>query len=157
MQQEGSGRQVERKAIGGGGTHLRFRRLHWRRGSAVFLFAGAVLALAHQSGQQTNGGTPGQEPGPGRASTVSSRLAIPTAQSGQQNFDAANAERRKQIADDGAKLVKLATDLKAEVDKTTKDTLSLNVIRKADEIEKLAHSVREKMRLNVVPNPGGAN
>ena len=41
----------------------------------------------------------------------------------------------------------MATDLKAEVDKTTKDTLSLSVIRKADEIEKLAHSVKEKMKL----------
>ena len=61
----------------------------------------------------------------------------------------ANAERRKQIAEDSAKLLKLANDLKAEVDKTTKDTLSLNVIRKADEIEHLAHSVKEKMRLTV--------
>ena len=39
--------------------------------------------------------------------------------------------------------------LKAEVDKTNKDMLSLNVIRKADEIEKLAHNVKEKMKLTV--------
>jgi nitric oxide reductase activation protein len=69
----------------------------------------------------------------------------------QQNFEAANTERKKQIADDSAKLLKLATDLKAEVDKTNKDTLSLNVIRKADEIEKLAHSVKEKMKLTMGP------
>jgi hypothetical protein len=56
-------------------------------------------------------------------------------------------ERRRQIADDSARLLKLATDLKAEVDKTTKDTLSLGVIRKADEIERLAHDVKEKMKL----------
>jgi hypothetical protein len=70
----------------------------------------------------------------------------------QQNYSAANAERKKQIADDSAKLLKLATDLKGEVDKTTKDTLSLNVIRKADEIEKLAHAVKEKMKLTVGPS-----
>jgi hypothetical protein len=35
------------------------------------------------------------------------------------------------------------------VDKTTKDTLSLSVIRKAGEIEKLAHNVKEKMKLTV--------
>jgi hypothetical protein len=70
-------------------------------------------------------------------------------QTKQQNYTAANLERRKQIADDSARLLKLATDLKSEVDKTTKDTLSLNVIRKADEIEKLAHSVKEKMKLTV--------
>jgi hypothetical protein len=79
-------------------------------------------------------------------------LGIPAAQTGQQNFDAANTERRKQIADDSARLLKLATDLKTEVDKTTKDTLSLNVIRKADEIEKLAHSVKEKMKLTAGTN-----
>jgi len=40
----------------------------------------------------------------------------------------------------------MALALKAEVDKTTKDTLSLNVIKKADQIEKLAKSVKEKMK-----------
>ncbi len=69
-----------------------------------------------------------------------------------QNFAAANAERKKQIADDTARLLKLANDLKAEVDKTSKDTLSLTVIRKADEIEKLAHAVKEKMKLTVGAN-----
>ena len=65
------------------------------------------------------------------------------------NFDAANLERKRQIADDSAKLLKLASDLKSEVDKTSKDTLSLGVIRKADEIEKLAHNVKEKMKLTM--------
>ena len=41
---------------------------------------------------------------------------------------------------------------KAEVDKTTKDTLSISVIRKADAIEKLAHEVKEKMKLTVGAN-----
>jgi hypothetical protein len=69
----------------------------------------------------------------------------------QQKYEAANAERKKQIADDSTKLLSMAMALKAEVDKTTKDTLSLNVIRKADEIEKLAHNVKEKMKLSVGP------
>jgi hypothetical protein len=71
---------------------------------------------------------------------------------GDQNHDAVNAERKKQIADESAMLLKLATELKAEVDKTSKDTLSLDVIRKADEIEKLAHDVKEKMKLETGPN-----
>jgi len=65
----------------------------------------------------------------------------------QTNFAAANLERKKQIAADTAKLVELANELKAEVDKTDKDTLSLNVVRKAETIEKLAKSVKEKMKL----------
>jgi hypothetical protein len=68
-----------------------------------------------------------------------------------KDIEAASTERKKQIANDSAKLLKLATDLKSEVDKTSKDTLSLTVIRKADEIEKLAHDVKEKMKLTVGP------
>ncbi len=70
----------------------------------------------------------------------------------KQSFDAANVERRKIIADESALLLKLATDLKTEVDKTNKDTLSLSVIRKADVIEKLARDVKEKMKLTVGAN-----
>jgi len=61
----------------------------------------------------------------------------------------ANLERKKQIVDDSAKLLKLASDLKIEIDKTSKDTLSLDVIRKADEIERLAKGVKEKMKLSM--------
>ena len=70
----------------------------------------------------------------------------------KQNFDAANTERKRQIDADSAAMLKLAAELKAEVDKTSKDTLSLSVIRKADEIERLAHNVKEKMKLVVGAN-----
>ena len=66
-----------------------------------------------------------------------------------KNFDAVDAERKRQIADDSARLLKLATDLKAAVDNTSKDTLSLDVIRKAEQIEKLAHSLKQKMKLTM--------
>ena len=66
-----------------------------------------------------------------------------------RSVEAANAERKRQIADDTSKLLELATQLKAEVDKTSKDTLSINVIRKAESIERLAHGVKEKMKLTM--------
>lgn len=56
-------------------------------------------------------------------------------------------ERKDQLAADSAKLLKLATELKADVDKTTKDQLSLAVIKKADEVEKLARKVRDEMKM----------
>jgi hypothetical protein len=119
-------------------------------GCAVLLLLVVAARQAPQSSQsQGNGNTPTQEPGGGRAS-ASSPLAVPDAQNGQ-NLDAVNTQRKKQLAADSARLLKLATELKTEVDKTTKDTLSVNVIRKADEIEKLAHSVKENMRLSVGP------
>ncbi len=49
---------------------------------------------------------------------------------------------KQEVASECADLLKMATDLKTEVDKTTKDTLSVSVIRKAGEIERLAHKVR---------------
>jgi len=52
----------------------------------------------------------------------------------------------KQLVDESAQLLALAVALKGEVDKTNKDMLSLNVIRKADAIEKLAHRLREHLR-----------
>lgn len=78
--------------------------------------------------------------------------AINGQQTGVQSFEAANAERKKQISAESVKLLKLATELKAEVDKTDKDTLSVGVVHKADEIEKLAHSLKEKMQLTVRAN-----
>ncbi len=57
-----------------------------------------------------------------------------------------NTDRQKRLVADTDKLLALATDLKAQVDKSTKDTLSVDVIKKADEIEKLAHSVKERMK-----------
>ena len=59
-----------------------------------------------------------------------------------------NADRQKKLVADTAKLLELATELKAAVDKSNKDTLSLDVVRKADAIEKLAHSVKEGMKGN---------
>jgi hypothetical protein len=137
----------------------------WRRGYAAILMAGAVLSGAAWSGafwagaqqtppsgqQQATSSPPAHGQGPGPASNASPQ-PVSSLKSETGNSDAANTDRKKQIADEGANLLKLATDLKAEVDKTTKDTLSLNVIRKADQIEKLAHDVKEQMKVTVVPN-----
>ena len=54
--------------------------------------------------------------------------------------------RQKKMETDAAKLVEMAQQLKSSVDKTNKDTLSVNVIREAERIEKLAREVREGMR-----------
>jgi hypothetical protein len=62
----------------------------------------------------------------------------------QETLDAASAARKKQIADDCANLLNLANNLKAAMDKTDKNTLSVTVVRKAGEIEQLAHSMRTK-------------
>jgi hypothetical protein len=58
-------------------------------------------------------------------------------------------QRKEQIATDTARLQQLAAELKIEMDKSSKDTLSLTVVRKAAEIEKLAHKVRDEIRASL--------
>jgi spore coat polysaccharide biosynthesis protein SpsF (cytidylyltransferase family) len=56
------------------------------------------------------------------------------------------AERRIQLRLDTEKLVALTAELKQHVDKAGVDILSMDVIKKAQEIQKLAKSVQDKMK-----------
>jgi hypothetical protein len=115
----------------------------------------AIAAFAPVAGQgmlQSNPPSPpdaGHAP-PASAPVVSDARGDPKdAPAAQQSVPDPNAEAKKQIADESARLLKLATDLNAEVNKSTQDTLSLAVIRKAAELERLAHDVKEKSKPSV--------
>lgn len=58
----------------------------------------------------------------------------------------ANTQRQADLKRDTEKLLKLSTELKEYVDKSNENVLSIEVVTKAEEIEKLAHSVKMKMR-----------
>jgi hypothetical protein len=55
-------------------------------------------------------------------------------------------ERVAALRNDTDKLLKLSVELKQYVDKSDENVLSLDVVKKAEEIEKLARSVKEKMK-----------
>jgi hypothetical protein len=57
-----------------------------------------------------------------------------------------NKERQAKLKADTDKLLELATQLKQQVDKSNENVLSLDVMKKAEEIEKLAHSVHDRMK-----------
>jgi hypothetical protein len=57
-----------------------------------------------------------------------------------------NVQRQQQIVDETSRLLTLAQQLKAEMDKSGKDATSASVAKKAEEIERLAKSVKDKMR-----------
>ncbi len=57
-----------------------------------------------------------------------------------------NEDRHKSLKKDTDRLLELATELKLAVDKSNENMLSVDVVRKAEEIEKLAKSVKEKMK-----------
>jgi len=58
----------------------------------------------------------------------------------------ANLERQAALKKDADRLLQLAEELKSSVDKSNASILSLDVMKKAEQIEKLAHSVKDKMK-----------
>jgi hypothetical protein len=61
-------------------------------------------------------------------------------------FKEANKKRQQDIKNDADKLFQLATELKAAVDKSNENIFSLDVVRKAEQVEKLAKKVKENMK-----------
>ena len=59
-----------------------------------------------------------------------------------------NKQRQAALKKDTDKLLELATQLKQQVDKSNENILSVDVLKKSEEIEKLAHNVHEKMKAN---------
>jgi len=93
--------------------------------------------------QKVPGSQPGTMPGDDTNGVPDSPA---TASMKEERVKAVNADRHKRLEDDVAKLQELTTELKADVDKSSKDELSLEVMRKAAEIEKLAHDVQNRMK-----------
>jgi len=102
---------------------------------ALFTFGAVSLAAAQQPAPGSAAQTPVAH-APATAVAIADTSKPTTPQTPQQ----------KQLADDTAKLLTLANELKAELDKSSKDTLSLSVIKKAEQVEKLAHKVRDEMK-----------
>jgi hypothetical protein len=57
---------------------------------------------------------------------------------------AVQQESKTTLAEDSANLLKLANSLQSDVNKTTKDMLSVSVVREAGQIEQLAHKMRTR-------------
>ena len=87
--------------------------------------------------------------------TTSPQIGFPQDQAQKEMQDRmmkeANKKRQQDIRDDTDKLFQLATELKAAVDKSNENVLSLDVVRKADAVEKLAKRVKEKMKEAIGP------
>ena len=97
----------------------------------VFLSAGLVHAQS----------TPGRLADPQAPAEDASRVRME-----KDMAKKANQQRQAELKRDTEQLLKLATELKTYVDKTNENLLSIEVVNKAEQIEKLAHTVREKMR-----------
>jgi hypothetical protein len=67
----------------------------------------------------------------------------------RKRLEQLNLLRQKEMTDETAKLVKLANEVKLETGQGTGDSLTVVELRKVELIEKLAKSVREKMKATV--------
>ena len=104
------------------------RRREWiRTHSAVHTKSATHLTFRRQR----------RQPRPTRKKTP--EAATPPAQ------PAVTDPHQAQIIADTQKLLKLSQELKAEVAKSNKDTLSLTVIKKAEEVEKLAKTLKDEL------------
>jgi hypothetical protein len=115
---------------------------------ATGMFAGAARLQAYRT-QQTNGlpATP-QIPMPRVTPASGSASELDPVLARQQELRArmAEDERHKRMVSDADKLLELATELKTDVDKSTKNETSVSALKKADEIERLAHDVKERLK-----------
>ena len=64
----------------------------------------------------------------------------------RQQAIAANQQRKDEIRRDTEKMAELTQELKEYLAKTDQGVMSVDVIKKAEQIEKLAHSVKSKMK-----------
>jgi hypothetical protein len=64
----------------------------------------------------------------------------------KQQAKAANQQRQAEIRRDTEKMFELTTELKDYLLKSDQGTVSVDAIKKAEQIEKLAHSVKSKMK-----------
>lgn len=101
--------------------------------------APAIHAQQTQTTNPPEQNIPGLSPNPNQPENAMTHMAERMAR--QRNTD-----RQKQIVADTAQLLKLAQQLNIDVSKSNKNTLSLNVVREAGEIEKLAKTIKDKMK-----------
>ena len=138
------------------------------RYSFRMLFLLAIVFLSADAGSQSKSNPP-QAPSPPPAETFSAppdpqfRRPRPSQEEDRFRIEQErrmarerNKERQVALKKDTDKLLELATQLKEYVDKTNEDVLSLEVIKKAEEIEKLSKSVKEKMKADEYYPPAGA-
>ena len=116
----------------------------------MFFLLLLVLMPAKRIYAQSTAAEPTQtenKPGTGQAPANPEAKTDPSAAGKTETAAPMTSEetRHAQLAADTRRLFQLAAELRAEVAKTNKDTLSLTVVKKAEEVEKLAKSIKERM------------
>lgn len=119
------------------------------------MLALALLMAAPCWGQFTNGNRSGTGPVPTRHPSTPDVDQPMTGDLGgdqvyqERRLNQLNAAQHKSMVADTDRLLKLITELNAEISSTNPSALTAQQLRKIAEIEKLAHNVKDKMRMSV--------
>ena len=125
------------------------KQLMFLRKTSKYIVAGALMIFALYGGRaQAQDVAPVQVPDASVSGGQRQRETEDqwTIQQRRELAKKANAQRQQDIKKDTDQLLDLATELKQYVDKTNENIISLDVIKKAEQIEKLAKSVKDKMK-----------
>jgi hypothetical protein len=106
------------------------------RGTRVAAVTVILMANSFSWGQQPSA-IPMQTPPP-------IPTQAPAAAEGDPAKETIRTSKQKLLDDQAQRLVTMANELKTAVDKTNKNILSLDVVRKAEEIESLAHKMKDQ-------------
>lgn len=132
-----------------------------QQGTAAKSAAVSAAASTDEPVENSSGATDDDGPSPGNflGATFVPSIPAPDLPPGTQTAmvapppppppkpaDAGGDAARQQVNNETANLLAMAYALKAEVDKTNQDQLSIAVVRKANQIEQLARKVRDDMR-----------
>ena len=87
--------------------------------------------------------TQAQDPSPSRPGSASGEIRLPSGRLQRDVMAKADHERNLEETD---ALIKLAEELKSELEKNTEHVLSVAAMKKTEEIEKLAKRIRSRMK-----------
>jgi hypothetical protein len=110
----------------------------WRCALGLLLMAASLMAVGQLGGRggQDNGPVPAQRP---------DDVHLPNGKS--QRDEILKAEHEQNVKD-AAQLSELAQQLQQDLEKDDRFVLSMSTLKKAEDIEKLAHKIRTRLRHN---------
>jgi hypothetical protein len=124
----------------------------WKILGAVFL----ALTIGATQAPDASGQQPPAKPDKTSKSEAKANSSAPSAKasntasnpdaSAAEGADAAPKSPEEQLKEDCANLLKMTRELKAEMDRTPPDTLSLAVVQKARAIEQLSQKIQHEMK-----------
>jgi len=105
----------------------------------------SAMAFACEASAQDAGAPAQSEPAPQGAQPAQPASQIAEPGTGAPSTTETSSEEPRGIEADTKRLYQLALELRTEVGKTYKQSLSLAVLKKAEELEKLAKSLKSEM------------